>query len=290
VICVFDSNRRSCGAGFFAERIDAPGGSRSGRRGGCRLAPRIPSGVARDPPRAVRPIVVALSLAIVVTLALIVVAATRTKQTSIVFRTVPPGTTVEIDGKTATTGSDGTLVVGGLDVGRAYPVTARLDGHTTRQVIVRPQVGDGAVSLELAPLPATVTIESMPARDDRDRRQGRRRDAGDARDPASRNPRRDRVREVRLSGRDHAPRRAGPARSWLVQTLAVSNTRASRDLEPRQARRRRRHAVPSAADTRGGSCRLARIARACRDPTPTTRAPCGDLRHAHRLSPATMSP
>jgi hypothetical protein len=164
VICVFDLDATKLRSfGFFDERIDAAGRLAIGP------SRRLPAGASHPVERraralpAVRPIVAALSLAIVATIALIVVVASRTKQTSIVFRTVPPGAAVEIDGKTITTGGDGTVVVGGLEVGRSYPAIARLDGHTTRQVVVTPHAGDNALSFELAPLPATVTIDSMPS-------------------------------------------------------------------------------------------------------------------------------
>ena len=66
---------------------------------------------------------------------------------SLELDTVPKGVAIEIDGRSAGTATDGKLVVDGLEIGRAYPVVARLDGYDSREIVVEPHKGSNAVSL-----------------------------------------------------------------------------------------------------------------------------------------------
>jgi hypothetical protein len=49
-----------------------------------------------------------------------------------------------------------------LEVGRAYPIVARLDGYEPKQAVVQPHEGDNAVTLELLAHAATVELDSTP--------------------------------------------------------------------------------------------------------------------------------
>jgi hypothetical protein len=85
------------------------------------------------------------------------------KKTSVAIKSIPGGATIEVDGKPAGTARD-TLVVGDLEVGRAYPIVAKLEGHKTKEVVVQPRASDSdnAVTVELEPLAASVVLESVP--------------------------------------------------------------------------------------------------------------------------------
>ncbi|MBZ0234007.1 MAG: hypothetical protein K8M05_16885, partial [Deltaproteobacteria bacterium] len=128
-VCQFDLETPKVqleGFGFFSEKIDAAGRLAAGpsrllpqgighpveRRTGSRGAP-----VQRTP----RGMIGALSAAIVLLMALIVMVAwprfTRTPTTSVTIATEPAGATIEIDGSARGVSSGGALTVGGLEVG-----------------------------------------------------------------------------------------------------------------------------------------------------------------------------
>ena len=154
--------------GFFTERIDAAGRLASGP------SRRLPAGtghpVERRAPRGAAPprgLVLLLVGAILATLALVVVAAWPRlmggpKKTEVTIHTVPKGATVELEGKNAGTATDGSLIVRDLEVGRAYPVVARLDGYVPQQAVVQPRAGGTDVTLVLDALAPTVTLDSSP--------------------------------------------------------------------------------------------------------------------------------
>jgi hypothetical protein len=83
------------------------------------------------------------------------------KKTRVVFETVPKGAAIEIDGKAAGTATDGTLTVPDLEIGHAYPVTARLDGYEPKQQVFEPHGGDH-VTIALAELAPKVDLDSRP--------------------------------------------------------------------------------------------------------------------------------
>jgi hypothetical protein len=171
--CVFDLESPKLQIrqfGFFSERIDAAGRLANGP------SRRLPAGTshpverrrAEAPASAPRGVVVALSAAIAVMLILIAAVAWPRvfggpKRTAVTFTTVPKGATIEIEGRNAGTAADGTLVVPGLEIGRAYPVTARLDGYDPRQDVVQPHSGANNVTFELQPMVATIDLDSQPS-------------------------------------------------------------------------------------------------------------------------------
>jgi hypothetical protein len=53
-------------------------------------------------------------------------------------------------------------VVRDLEVGKAYPLVARLEGYEPRQSVIQPQDGDNPVTLELRAIAATVMLDSSP--------------------------------------------------------------------------------------------------------------------------------
>jgi hypothetical protein len=175
VVCVFDLETPKLQIeelGFFVEKIDAAGRLAVGP------AQRIPAGAAfpverRAPrpepaPRLPRGVVPVLGGAILAVLALIAVAAWprlagKPQLTSVAITTIPKGATIELDGKPAGAATDGVFVAQGLEVGRAYPIVARLDGYQPRQAVVQPRAGTNQVTLELEATAATVKIGSTPS-------------------------------------------------------------------------------------------------------------------------------
>jgi len=154
--------------GFFVEKIDAAGRLASGP------SKRLPAGSSHpverrhpDAPRGgSRLLTIGLTLAVLAVLGLVTFAAWPRifgpGRTSIQVHTVPPGAQIEIEGRNAGTAAGGTLVVKDLEVGRAYPIVARLDGYEPRQSVIQPQDGDNPVTLELRALAATVALDSAP--------------------------------------------------------------------------------------------------------------------------------
>jgi hypothetical protein len=176
VVCIFDLESPKLQIeefGFFIEKIDASGRLAVGP------AQRVPTGAgfpverrAAAPapaPRLPRGVVPILAVAIVAVLALIGVAAWprlaggKLQLASVSITTIPKGATIELDGKPAGAASDGVFVAQGLEVGRAYPVVARLDGYQPRQAVVQPRTGTNEVTLELEATAATVRLTSQPA-------------------------------------------------------------------------------------------------------------------------------
>jgi hypothetical protein len=156
--------------GFFAEKIDAAGRLAAGT---SRL---LPAGTSHpverrrgEPPPASTPrgLIGILSAAILAVLALAVVAAwprltSHKATTDVTFATNPKGATIEVEGRNVGTASDGTLVVHGLEVGRAYPVVAHLDGYEPKTEVVQPSAKGDRVTFDLHALAASVELDSQP--------------------------------------------------------------------------------------------------------------------------------
>jgi hypothetical protein len=168
-LCVFDLETPKLQLekfGFFQEKIDAggrlaAGASRRLATTGHPVERRQP--VSAAPPRS---LIAALSLAIVAVLALVAVAAwprlfPGTQTAKVTFKTVPKGATIEIEGRNEGTATDGTLVRE-LQVGRAYPVVAKLDGYEPKTEVVQPQKGGSQVTFELQARTATVFLDTQP--------------------------------------------------------------------------------------------------------------------------------
>ena len=173
-LCVFDLETPKIQIehfGFFTEKIDAAGRLAAGQ---SRLLPGTAHPVERrrsqqsipvsSPPRG---IIAVLSLAIVAVLALALVAAwprlfPGKKLTDVTFATIPKGATIEVEGKNVGNSTDGTLVVHGLEVGRAYPVVAKADGYEPKTDVVQPTGKNDRVAFELKALAASVEVDSRP--------------------------------------------------------------------------------------------------------------------------------
>lgn len=168
--CVFDLESPKLQVerfGFFHEKIDAGGRLAAGS------SRRLPSGhpVERRrtpaPPPPPRGLIAALSIAIVAVLALVGVAAyprlfPGKEMASVTFKTIPKGATIEIEGRNEGTATDGTLVRE-LEIGRAYPVVARLDGYEPKTAVVQPQKGGSQVTFELQAQTAAVFLDTQPS-------------------------------------------------------------------------------------------------------------------------------
>lgn len=153
--------------GYFTEKIDAAGRLAAGP------SRRLPAGTShpverRAPPPARQPrgLIAVLVGAIVVTLALVAYAAYPrlfgTERAAVTIDTDPRGATVEVEGKNAGTTAAGALVVPDLEVGRAYPIAARLDGHEAASAVVQPRTGGSSITLHLAALAPTVALDTLP--------------------------------------------------------------------------------------------------------------------------------
>ena len=170
--CVFDLEAPKLQLeqfGFFIEKIDAGGRLAVGP------ARRLPTGAshpverrrAQAPAAPPRGLVITLALAILASLALIgIVAYPRLfpdrGHTSVTFTTIPKGATIEIEGRNRGTATDGTLVVPDLEIGRAYPVVAKLDGYEPKTAVVQPQGGKNQVELALQSRAPTLLLDTQP--------------------------------------------------------------------------------------------------------------------------------
>ena len=169
-VCLFDLETPKLQLekfGFFHEKIDAAGRLAAGA---SRRLPATGHPVERrrspQPPPPPRGLIAALTVAIVAVLTLVVVAAwprlfPGKDLAKVTFITIPKGATIEIEGRNAGTASDGTLVHE-LEIGRAYPVVAKLDGYDPKTAVVQPQKGANSVTFELQARTATVLLDSMP--------------------------------------------------------------------------------------------------------------------------------
>lgn len=172
-VCVFDLEAPKLQIeqfGFFTEKIDAAGRLAAGQ---SRLLPAGTShpverrrGAAPPPapPRALIGVLVA-AIAVVFGLALVVAwprLFPKKQTTDVTFATVPKGATIEVEGRNVGTATDGTLVVHNLEVGRAYPVVAHLDGYEPKTEVVQPSAKGDRVTFELHALAATVELDSQP--------------------------------------------------------------------------------------------------------------------------------
>jgi hypothetical protein len=173
-LCIFDLESPKLQLhqfGFFTEKIDASGRLASGPSrklpaGTQHPVERRASTAGGAPASAVAPrsLVLFLLLAIVGMFALIAIAAWPrlfgAKKTQVSFVTVPKGAAIEIDGKPA--GSSGEAgLVSELEIGRAYPVIARLDGYEPKQEVIEPRGGD-KVTIQLVALAPKIEIDSQP--------------------------------------------------------------------------------------------------------------------------------
>jgi len=171
VTCCFDLDSPKLqleNFGFYHEKIDAAGRLAAGP---SRL---LPPGVSHPVERrAAAPsskapggVVFALSSAIVLLLALIgLVAYPRFKpaaQTAVQIKTDPPGAAIDIDGAPRGVARDGTLTVDGLEVGHAYKVAARLDGHQDAETVIVPTDQAATITLQLVASTARVAFDSDP--------------------------------------------------------------------------------------------------------------------------------
>lgn len=170
-VCVFDLESPKVQLerfGFFHEKIDAAGRLAAGTS--RKLPTRHPVERRRSstpPPTSQRGLIAALSVAIIAVLGLAGFIAyprlfPQQERAPVTFTTIPKGATIEIEGRNEGTAVDGTLVRE-LDVGRAYPVVARLDGYEPKTAVVQPQQGGTQVTFELQARAATVLFDTQPS-------------------------------------------------------------------------------------------------------------------------------
>lgn len=169
-VCVFDLESPKLQLhhfGFFTEKIDAGGRLAAGQS--KRLTTGHPVERRRAPESlpAPRGLIPALAGAIVLILALITVAAwprlfPGKKSAKVTFISLPKGATIEIEGRNEGITTEQGLVRD-LEVGRAYPVVAKLEGYEPKTSVVQPQTGGTNVSFELVARTSTLTIDSQPA-------------------------------------------------------------------------------------------------------------------------------
>jgi hypothetical protein len=170
-VCVFDLETPKLQLekfGFFNEKIDAAGRLATGA---SRRLPSTGHPVERrrtpQAPPPPRGLIAALSFAIVAVLVLVGIAAwprlfPGRDTAKVTFTTIPKGATIEVEGRNEGTAVDGTLVRE-LEVGRAYPVVAKLDGYEPKTSVVQPQKGGTTVTFELQARTATVFLDTQPS-------------------------------------------------------------------------------------------------------------------------------
>ena len=153
--------------GYFQEKIDAAGRLAAGP---SRLLPQgatHPVERRAGAQRAPRGVVLGLSAAIALLVALIALVAyprfAKPSTTAVRITVDPPGATVELDGRVRGVATDGTLLVTGLEVGRAYRVAAHKDGHSPAETVFQPADKPPTnLDLRLVPRTATLEIDSDP--------------------------------------------------------------------------------------------------------------------------------
>jgi len=170
-VCTFDLESPKVqleSFGFFVEKIDAGGRLAAGP------SRRLPAGASHPVERRERPAAAPASRALLAVLAFAILATLGLgalvawprifgpPKVAIAVHTIPPGATIELEGRNAGTATGGTLVVKDVEVGRAYPIVARLEGYEPKQSVVQPHEGDNTVTLELHALAPTVTIDTTP--------------------------------------------------------------------------------------------------------------------------------
>jgi len=169
-VCTFDLESPKVqleSFGFFVEKIDAAGRLASGP------SKRLPAGATHPVERRLRPaaiasraVVAVLALAVIATLGLVTLVAWPRifgpTRAAILIHTIPTGAMIEVEGRNAGTATGGTLLLKDLEVGRAYPIVARMEGYEPKQAVVQPQDGDNPVTLELRALAPTVEIDTVP--------------------------------------------------------------------------------------------------------------------------------
>jgi hypothetical protein len=172
-VCAFDlvaPKQQLQSFGFFTEKIDAAGRLAAGP------SRRLPTGTSHPVERRAasaearpRSIIAILVAAIVVTFALVAFAAYqrlgggKPARAQVTIDTSPRGATVEVEGKNAGTTATGALVVPDLEVGHAYPIAARLDGHEAASAVVQPRKGGSSITLQLVALAPTVSLDTQPS-------------------------------------------------------------------------------------------------------------------------------
>jgi len=90
-------------------------------------------------------VIAALSMAIVLLLALIAIVAyprvMGKPRSSLAVATSPPGAVLELDGRAVGSTTSGPLTIEDLEVGQKYKLTARLDGYEPTDEIASPVKG-----------------------------------------------------------------------------------------------------------------------------------------------------
>ena len=155
--------------GLFHEKIDSSGRLVAGPsqlvRGTTGKMPVVQQPAA---PASSKGVIAALGAAILLLLALVAIVAWPRFSTdpagAVAIVTMPPGATVEVEGKSVGTTADGPLVVDDLKAGQAYKVTATLDGHRPAEgIVVAEKNGQARVTLNLTALAPTVVFETEPS-------------------------------------------------------------------------------------------------------------------------------
>jgi hypothetical protein len=169
-VCVFDLDTPKLQLrhfGFFNEKIDAGGRLAAGQSKRLQTTHPVERRQAPAAPALPRGLVPVLASAIVLILALIGLVAwqrlgsSAAKMANVTFMSSPKGATIEIEGRNAGMTTEQGLVRE-LEVGRAYPVVASLEGYEPKTAVVQPQTGGTSVSFQLVARTATLVIDSQP--------------------------------------------------------------------------------------------------------------------------------
>jgi hypothetical protein len=169
-VCVFDLDTPKLQLrhfGFFNEKIDAGGRLAAGQSKRLQTSHPVERRRAPETPALPRGLVPVLASAIVLILGLIGIVAwqrlgsSAPKMANVTFVSNPKGATIEIEGRNAGMAGEQGLVRE-LEVGRAYPVVASLEGYEPKTAVVQPQAGGTSVSFQLVARTSTLVIDSQP--------------------------------------------------------------------------------------------------------------------------------
>ncbi|HEY1812362.1 MAG TPA: PEGA domain-containing protein [Kofleriaceae bacterium] len=176
VACVFDLESPKLvldQLGYFHEKIDAAGRLAGGPSkklpaGASHVVERrqsdTPPPAAAPPPALIRLLVVAIfAMCILIGFVAWPRLFNAKHYTHVIVATTPPGATIEVDGRAVGRAVGSGLDVRDLEVGRAYPVVARLDGYEPAEGVMESRSGSGSFELRLRALAATIDLDSQPS-------------------------------------------------------------------------------------------------------------------------------
>jgi hypothetical protein len=148
---------------FLYEKIDAAGRLTSGPSRLLGAASDRRATTAAAPRSRLTWFLLAALLATLVTIGIVAIPKlTHPPKASVTLTVHPAGAAIEVEGRPVGVATSGELIVPGLEIDRAYPVVAKLDGYQTKAIVVTVVKGQAAIPVELEAVNPVVHIASTP--------------------------------------------------------------------------------------------------------------------------------